>query len=188
VLTPKPETDKLERANRKKERRLNHVPAEGWHFESTVGVAVWGLESECQCNALTADMGMYYLNRSGLVIGTQFILTNTVSSTLSPTFKLGYHQINRDGFLDVFSASMIAGPSIGNVVSRNSSSADNYSGFIYGGEISLHPRLGHNSQIRGVIALGWLTHRETFEFTRFGGDSETKMTHSGLRIRLGLTL
>jgi len=188
VLTPKPDKAQIEREKRRNERRLaTNIPAKGWHFESSVGTIVWGKESECNCNALTGDLGMYYLNPSGFVVGTQLILTNTISSTLTPTFKLGYQQINDNGTVGVVSTSLIAGRSIGNIISRNSSSADKYVGFMYGGEIGFHPDLGRNAGLKGVFAFGWLTHRETFNFDRFGGPSETKMTHSGFRLRFGIS-
>jgi len=194
VLPPKPEkvvVVKTEKGMNAKIARgiISSLPAKGWHFETSLGVAIWGIESQCRCNAITADLGFHYVASSGLLLGSNLLVTNTISTSLSPTFKIGYQHIRKaDGAIGKWSTSLIAGPGITNLIRSSSTNTDKYRGFIYGGEVGFHPRLGQYSQLRGIMAIGWLTQKETFNSDDWRGPTETRMTHSGVRLRFGITI
>jgi len=196
VLPPKPESKHSSTKENSEEilayrTMISSIPAKGWHIETSAGMAIWGRESQCQCNALTADVSLVYLNRTGLLLGTQFTFTNTVSPSLTPGLKIGYQHINKpNGSIGVWSVNLFAGPSIGNIRNQRFNFTEKYQGLLYGGELGFQPRLGKYSELRAIIALGWLTQRETFISERnwTGAPTETKMTHSGLRFRIGITI
>jgi len=84
VLPPKPaKPAKPPRVKQTKREAipLAQIPAKGWYFESGLGAVLWGLESQCRCNALTADIGLQYINNKGLLIGGDLLVTNTIHTT-----------------------------------------------------------------------------------------------------------
>lgn len=185
VLKAKPVDEKLQQ----EQGLASGLIAKGWHGEFGIGLAIWGIESQCSCNALAADLGFYYIHANGLSIGTQLLQTNTISKSLSPSFKIGYQHIKKiDRSLGAWSASLLAGSSIRYSEANGFRDLEDYSGFIYGGEISFQPRLGRSSLLRGVMSVGWLTQRETYLTGGWRGQTETKMTHSGVRIRFGFSI
>jgi len=125
-----------------------------------------------------------------LLIGSQLLVTSTVSTNASPLLKIGYQSVNkRDGSIGIWSASVLGGPTIGSLKNSLFNETNKYSGYVYGGELSFQPRVGKFSQLRGVFSLGWLTQREAFSSRDWGGGSIlTKTVHSGLRIKFGITI
>lgn len=192
LLPPKPEKPPREEFIEKEKTRLeaiplDKIPAKGWYFESGVGVSIWGQESPCSCSALTADVGFHYLTNKGLLIGTDLLLTTTTTRVVSPTLKFGYQAVRQDNSIGVWSATLLVGPTINNIGPDQFNSESDYSGYIYGGELNVQPRLGRYTQLRGIIGVGWLTTREKFTIENFQGQPFTTTTkHSGLRIRFGL--
>ncbi len=194
VLPPKPPKPTIEERKGAQRTRLEafpleSIPAEGWYFETGVGAAIWGSDSQCRCNALTADVGFHHVNNRGFLIGSNLLLTNTLSSTVSPTLKLGYQAIRRhDNSLGKWSANLLLGPSISNFNRGQFIRSDKYTGYIYGGELDFQPRLGRYAQLRGFIALGWLTNREKITQDGWNGPTTIRLKHSGFRIRFGLII
>ncbi|MFK8056474.1 MAG: hypothetical protein AB8F78_10175 [Saprospiraceae bacterium] len=188
LLSPKPEKATSEEVIRPDSQLLSSKPALGWHLETGVGAVLWGIESQCQCNALTADIGFYHVAPSGFRIGGNLLLTNTISSTLTPSLKVGYQAIRTDHSLGIWSANVFAGPSVGAVIRNQSRALEKYTGILYGGELAFHPRMGSLQHLHGIIAIGWITQREKFQSENWQGPMTTKTTHSGLRIRFGITI
>lgn len=194
VLPPKPkkavETKPAKHNTGRYERGIiGSIPAKGWHGEVGIGGAIWGAESQCRCNALTADAGFFYVGTPGFLVGSQLLLTNTISRSFSPTLKIGYQHVRKaDKSIGEWSVNVMAGPSLNYGKTDRFIGTEAYSGFIYGGELSFQPRLGKYSQLRSIMAIGWLTKRETFTSDGWTGPTETRMKHSGLRFRFGITI
>ena len=195
LLPPKPKKAPSEKSIVKQKTRLeatplSSIPAKGWYFEAGVGAVIWGSESQCGCNALTADVGFHHVSNNGFLIGSNLLLTSTLSRTVSPTLKFGYQAIRKqDNSLGKWSANLIVGPSIDNIDRGQFLQSDEYFGYVYGGELNFQPRLGRYSQLRGFMALGWLTSREKITSVgRRGQTTTTRLRHSGLRLRFGLIL
>jgi len=98
MLPPKPAKPPGEETTVKQKVRLeatplDRIPAKGWYFETGLGAVIWGSDSQCGCNAVTADVGFHHVTNKGFLIGSNLLLTNTLSRTVSPTLKFGYQAI-----------------------------------------------------------------------------------------------
>lgn len=157
-------------------------PAEsGWNHELAAGYIGWGERSQRGSGSLLAETALGYMTTKGFGYGLALSLSATEVLGVGTLARFGYnaHYGRRSGYPIALLA--FGGPK---AAVRSPGVFDDYSGWQYGAEAQLRPRVGARRHAQAFFAIGFHTVRERYR-ANFSL-AERKVTHSGLRLRVGV--